>query len=256
MRVYSTEAIPLRRMDYGEADRIITVITPFRGKVRLLAKGVRRPTSRMAGQVELFNHSHLQLARGRDLDILSQAATIQSFRGIRENVVKAAHAFHLVELTDGFLEDGDPHPEVFNLLLWVLARLGEDEHTPAFIARFFELHLLSATGFRPGLQTCLRCRGAIEPGANGYSVTLGGVLCPSCAPVVPDAAPVGSDALKLLRFLQRTGCDRLQPVQVPHAVLGEAEWLMRRQLEFALERRLRASDFVHQASETALAYTP
>src|SRR5436190_22864070 len=99
-RLYSTEAIPLRRMDYGEADRIITILTPFQGKVRVLAKGVRRPTSRMAGHVELFNHAQLQLARGRDLEILSQAATVASFRSLREDVVRAAHAFHLAELTD------------------------------------------------------------------------------------------------------------------------------------------------------------
>src|SRR5436189_3955088 len=117
-RVYSTEAIPLRRMDYGEADRIITVFTPFQGKIRLLAKGVRRPTSRMAGHVELFTHAQMQLAKGRDLEILSQASTISAFRRIREDVVRAANAFHLAELTDGFLQDGDSHPDVFNLLLW------------------------------------------------------------------------------------------------------------------------------------------
>ena len=253
-RVYSTEAIPLRRMDYGEADRIITVLTPFQGKVRLLAKGVRRPTSRMAGHIELFNHTQLQLARGRDLEILSQAATIASFRGIRDNVVKAAQAFHLAELTDGFLLDGDAHLEVFNLLLWSLARLSEDEFAPEFIARFFELHLLSAVGFHPGLQTCLRCQTNIEPGANGYSVFLGGVVCPLCAPIVPDASPVGSDALKLLRFLQRTSRDSLRVVHVASPVLSEAEWLMRRHLEFALERKLRATDFVRRAMESAPAY--
>jgi DNA repair protein RecO (recombination protein O) len=255
-RIYSTEAIPLRRMDYGEADRIMTVLTPFHGKVRILAKGVRRPTSRMSGHLELFNHTQLQLARGRDLQILSQASTIQAFRGIRESVVKAAHAFHLVELTDGFLQDGDSHPEVFNLLLWALGRLGEDEHVPGLIARCFELNLLSAAGYRPDLQTCLRCQTAIEPGSNGYSVNLGGTLCPACAPLVPDATPVGSDTLKLLRFLQRTPRDRLGPVQVPETVLAEAERLMRRHIEFALERRLRASDFVRQASEATPVYTP
>lgn len=241
-------------MDYGEADRIITVLTPFQGKVRLLAKGVRRPTSRMAGHVELFNHAQLQLARGRDLEILSQAATIQAFRGIRENVVKAAQAFHLAELTDGFLQDADAHPEVFNLLLWALARLSEDEFEPGYIARFYELHLLSAVGFRPDLQACLRCQIAIEPGSNRYSVTLGGVVCPVCAPLVLDATPVRSDALKLLRFLQRTARDRLRAVNVADQVLGEAERLMRRHLEFALERRLRASDFVRQATESTPAY--
>jgi DNA repair protein RecO (recombination protein O) len=252
-RLYTTEGIALRRMDYGEADRILTVLTPFAGKVRVLAKGVRRPSSRMAGHVELFNHAQLQLARGRDLEILSQATTLHSFQGIRENLISAAHAFHLAELADAFLQDGDPHPEVFNLLLWALSRLS-DADGAAIIARCFELQLLNAAGFRPDLQQCLRCQAVIEPGNNGYSVAMGGVLCPACAPVVPDAAPIGSDTLKLLRYLQRTPRERVQLVQVPPGVLGEAERLMRRHIEFALERRLRATDFVRQASETAPAY--
>lgn len=236
-------------MDFGEADRLLTVLSPSLGKLRVLAKGVRRPSSHMAGHVELFAHTHLQLARGRDLDIVTQASTIEPFRTLRENMVKVAHAFHLAELCDGFLQDADPHPAVFGLLLSTLHRLAGDDYRASFAARAFELHLLQEVGYRPDLTTCLRCQSRIEPGANSYSVSLGGAVCPQCALTVPDAGPISSDVLKLLRHLQRTPNDRLRPVAVSEAVLREAERVMRRHLEFALERRLQASDFVRQATE-------
>ena len=242
-------------MDFGEADRILTVLSPSLGKLRLLAKGVRRPSSRMAGHVELFSHTHYQVAKGRDLDVLTQAATIEPFRALRENMVKVAHAFHLADLCDGFLQDADPHADAFALLLSALGRLAGDEYEPSFVTRAFELHLLQEVGFRPQLTGCLRCRSAIEPGPNSYSVSLGGVLCPACAPIVPDAIGISPEALKLLRFLQRTPDAGLHAVAVADAVLGEAERVMRRHLEFALERRLKASDFVHRAIE-AMPATP
>lgn len=246
-RIYSTEAITLRRMDFGEADRILTVLTPFMGKLRLLAKGVRRPTSRIAGHVEPFSLAQLMVTRGRDLDLLTQASTIESFREVREHLVKVAHAFHFAELIDGFLQDRDPHPEVFELFRGALGLLCDDAYTPSLVARYFEVQLLDAVGYRPELAKCLRCGSEVEPVSNGYSVSLGGVLCPECAPLVADGGPVRADALKLLRFLQRTPAARFHPVAAPAEVMSEGERVLRRQLEYALERCLRATEFVHQA---------
>src|SRR4051812_4484265 len=115
-RLLSTDAIPLKRMEYGEADRIITVLTPDRGKLRVLARGVRRSTSRMGGHLELFAHAHLVLARGRDLDTVTQASTVEPFRTVHEDMVAVSYAYHLAELVDSLLQDHDPHAEVFSLL--------------------------------------------------------------------------------------------------------------------------------------------
>src|SRR5262245_36415544 len=142
IRIYPTEGIALKRMDFGEADRLVTVLTPHYGKIRLLAKGVRRPTSRMAGHLELFAHVHLMVARGRELDIATQASTIEPFREVRESLIAASYAYHLGELIDSFLEDRDEHADVFDLLRHALAALGEEVVPPELVARHFELHLL------------------------------------------------------------------------------------------------------------------
>src|SRR5947208_1116965 len=136
-RLHSTDAIPLKRMDYGEADRIITVLTPDRGKLRILARGVRRSTSRMAGHLELFSHAHLVLARGRDLDTVTQASTVEPFRRTREDMIAVSYAYHLAELVDSLLEDNDPHAEVFRLLREALSALEEHPATPDLVARHF-----------------------------------------------------------------------------------------------------------------------
>jgi DNA repair protein RecO (recombination protein O) len=250
-RVYPSPAIALKRMDYGEADRIVTVLTPDYGKLRLMAKGVRRSTSRMAGHLELFSHAHLMIARGRDLDLATQASTIEPFRGVREDLVKASHAYHLGELVDALLEDRDAHRPVFVLLRDALAALEAGFPRAELVARHFELQVLGEVGFRPELGACLSCRAGIQPDRNRYSVPLGGVLCPSCGPGEVTAAPIAVDLLKLLRLLQRTPRVRELGVRVPDVVVKGAERLLQLQLEHVLERRLRAAEFVRRVAEDA-----
>lgn len=257
IRVYSTEAIALKRMDFGEADRILTVVTPHYGKLRLMAKGVRKTTSRMGGHLELFAHSQLLVARGRELDVVTQASTIEPFRLLRESLERISFAYHLAELVDGFLQDRDEHPEVFLLLRDALGGLDSGDVSKLLIARHFELHLLAAVGFRPQLECCLACDEAIAPGANAYSVPRGGVFCPACSAHEGTASPIAVDILKAVRFLQRTAAlDRLSAVRVPDAVLRDVEGLLRRQLEFVLERRLRAADILQQLAQAPAGAAP
>lgn len=253
-RVYSSEAIPLKRMDFGEADRIITLLTPGLGKIRVIARGVRRSTSRMAGHLELFSHAHLVLARGRELDVVTQASTVETFRALRENLAKSSQAYHLAELVDLFLQDRDEHRAVFLLLRAALEALAGFDVLPDLVARHFEVQLLGAVGFRPQLYSCLSCEAPIQAEANAYSVALGGVVCPGCAANEPSARPVATDTLKLLRFMQRTGSPADVGVAVPGATLRDAERLLREVLEFVLERRLRATEFVHQVAEASAGY--
>ncbi|MPZ14770.1 MAG: DNA repair protein RecO [Chloroflexi bacterium] len=253
-RVYAAEAITLKRMDFGEVDRIITVFTPEHGKMRLLAKGVRRSTSRMAGHLELFAHSHVMIARGRDLHLTTQASTIEPFREVREDLQKSSYAYHLAELVDAFLQDWDPHRGVFILLRDALAALAEVVIAADVIARHFELHLLDAVGFRPQLTSCLSCATEIRPGDNGYSVALGGIFCPQCAAQEPSTSPIADDTLKVLRYLQRTQSVRGITIRTPAAVSLDSERWLRRHLEFVLERRLRAVEFVRHVAETLNGY--
>jgi len=253
-RLLSTDAIALKRMDYGEADRIVTVLTPDRGKLRVMARGVRRSTSRMAGHFELFAHAHVLLARGRDLDTVTQASTVNAYRSLHEDMVALSHTYHMAELVDLLLQDHDPHPEVFTLLQHALSALDERQIAPDLVVRHFELHLLNVVGFRPELTVCLGCSEPIEPGSNGYSVARGGVFCPSCSAREPSAPVIDVDTLKLLRFLQRTRSARDLTLRAPADASKDAERVLRRHIEHVLERRLKAADFVRIVAETASGY--
>jgi len=114
-RSYRTEAIVIRRRDIGEADRLLTLYSPSVGKIRVVARGARKPLSRKTGHVELYMRSTFQLARGKGLDIVSQVELLDSYRPIREELVKSSYASYLVELLDQFTADSDPDPDKYHL---------------------------------------------------------------------------------------------------------------------------------------------
>ncbi len=122
-RVYSTEGFTLRRTDFGEADRILTLFTPTYGKIRAIAKGVRKTKSRLAGHLEPFTRTQLLLATGRDLDIVTQAEGRERFERLPTDFWSATAAWYVAELVDRFLEDADPHPRLYALFVETLRRL-------------------------------------------------------------------------------------------------------------------------------------
>ncbi len=240
-RLYRAEAIVLRRMNLGEADRLLTLYTPEWGKIRVLAKGVRKPTSRKAGHLELFTHSRLLMAKGRSLDIVTQAETISSFLPLRQDLTRTSYAYYVAELVDRFLEEGEESPALFRLLLKGLGHLSEAQD-PRLVVRYFELHLLEQVGYRPELYRCLGCSREIEGEAH-FSSSQGGVLCPACGGK-GEGSPLSADLLRYLRLLQSGDyaiCKTLQPTPEVHSGL---ERTMRHYISYILERRLRSLDFI------------
>jgi len=155
MATYKTEGVILKRLNYGEADRILTIYTKYRGKIRAIAKGVRKITSRKGGNLELFNHCVLFLAEGRNLDIVTEAQVVHSFSRVSDDLEKTATAFYLVELIDQLTPDGQVNRQVFDLLVENLGELksrrpacrqGRAEELGAVI-RSFEINLLKLLGF-------------------------------------------------------------------------------------------------------------
>ncbi len=145
MAQYRTDGIILKRSDFGEADRILTIFTQKRGKITALAKGVRRMESRKSGNVELLNWVTLFLAEGRTMDIVTEAQAKETFIALKEDLVRAGYAYHMLELVDRLLPERQPHPDIFALTTTVLTLLSR---TPRqLIIRAFEVRLLTALGF-------------------------------------------------------------------------------------------------------------
>lgn len=243
IRLYRCEAIVLRRHDVSEADRILTLYTPDRGKLAAIAKGVRRISSRKSGHVELFTHVAVLLAAGRNLEVLTQAETIEPFHGIREDLIRMTYAYHVAELTDRLTVDASPLPAAFWLLRDTLRAVAEADD-PALAARFFEIRLLGLLGFRPQLFSCVACGRAVEPAGNAFSPDMGGVLCPACAAAHPQAIPLGEREFRVLRFLQTREWPMARQVVLEATTRGGLERIMEAYVRHILERDLHSVTFL------------
>lgn len=247
-RSFRLEAVVLRHADWGEADRLLTLYTRERGKVRAIAKGVRKIKSRKAGHLEPFTRVTLQLARGRDLLIVTDADTIDAYQPLREDLIKTGYASYLVELLDRFTyEEESENYNIFRLLTESLSRVA-NEPDPWLAIRYYEVHLLHHLGFRPQLFECANCREEIEAVDQFFSAAQGGVLCPRCGAGLPGVWNVSVEALKYLRHFQRSSYAETQRARPSPQVRDEVEALMQHYVTYLLERGLNTPKFLRQVT--------
>ncbi len=242
-RVYRTRAIILKRREQGEADRVLTIFTPEYGKRVVIARGVRKPTSRKAGHLEPFTHAALMLAKGKTWDVVTSAQTITSFRKLREDLDLTAYAYYFCELLDAFVQEEDPHPEMYDLLLTTFRRL-ENSPNPPLTARWYELSLLRYAGFAPQFFQCVQCGAQIQPTTNYFSHEQGGVLCPAHGEGVKGAAPLPLNVLKVLRFVQTQPYSHIIQIKLHPGTIRQTEKFMSDYLRYLLERRLKSARFI------------
>lgn len=245
-RTYRTQAVVLRRRDYSDADRIVTIYTPRLGKVDLIAKGARKTTSRKAGHLELFSHAALLVAQARTWDIVTEATTVESFLHLRADLDRIGWAGYVCELVDAFGSAEDENQELWEMLLYALRVLDSSEAEIDLFLRWFELHLLSLVGFQPELFHCLSCGDELQPVTNYLNLAAGGVYCPRCGEAAGGTEPIEPGLLKVLRHIQRSSWPEVRAVQLrPETLLG-VESILHRYLLLVLERRLRSVDFVRR----------
>ncbi|MFN8523712.1 MAG: DNA repair protein RecO [Chloroflexota bacterium] len=242
-RTLRCQGLVLRRHDVGESDRVVVMFTRERGKLRAVAKGARKTSSRKAGHLELFTHVDVLLEQRRDMDFVGQVDTLDSFRAIREDLTRTSLAYLVTELVDSLTEEGDEQPELFDLTVQALESL-QDAPDPRLVVDHFAMQLLELLGFRPAIGECLRCGSELEPGSNFFSPFLGGALCPRCGPAEPSASAIATPTLKLLRNLQRLRRPGSLRVVIPLDVQRETSRVLRELIERHSERRLRSTAFI------------
>ena len=250
-RAIRTETIVLRQQVFGEADRLLTLLTPDRGKLRAIAKGVRRPSSRKAGHLDLFMRSDVLLALGRNLDIITQAQIIDSYLALRDDLLRSSYASYCVELLDCFTPEGETNHELYRLLADTLSRLSGSDNLPLTV-RHYELHLLDLVGFRPELERCLGKGEPVQPEDQYFDPLMGGVLCSHCGSQRRGAWPISMDALRLMRFLQRSPYGAVANLRVRPNVVAELERTHVRYITVQLQRQLKSVDFLERVRRGSL----
>lgn len=243
-RLYNTRGVILRRRDVGESDRIVVVYTLEHGKRSFSARGSRKPTSKIAGQVEPFSLVDLHLARTRGLDIVSQAVARNFFPNIRTSEQLIAVAGIIAELVDSMTPDDQANRSVFDLLVASLTLL-DAGHDPVLILVACQLGLLRHLGYRPSLSVCSLCEADLAPVEQGFSLE-SGVVCPNCRRNVASVLPISAGALKLLRATDRGDLTSLLRMKIDPRIVDEADQLLAAYTRHILGRSSRAREVVRE----------
>ncbi len=248
-RSFRVDAVVLRHSDYGEADRLLTLYTRQLGKTRAIAKGARKIASRKAGHIEPFTHVRLQLAKGRDTLIVTQADTVDAYLPLRDDLILTSQASYVLELLDRFTyEDETENSAIFRLLTDTLSRLAS-QLDPWLVIRYYEIRLLDHLGFRPQLFECANCGREVKPEDQFFSFSAGGVICPRCGQGLRHLHNVSVETLKYLRHFQRSSYAEASRARPSPEVQKEAESLMQGYFTYLLERELNTPGFLKKIKE-------
>src|SRR2546425_8337832 len=242
LATYRDRAVVLRKLDYGEADRIFTLLTREHGKVGAIAKGVRRPTSKLGPSLELYGHVDVLLAKGRgELDVVAQVARLPGYR-IEGDVARMAHAALIAELAERVCEDRHPVDGVYELTVMAMDELAR-ETDPRRASAWFLMSALDLLGYAPQLMSCVSCERPLAPKPAAFSAEAGGFLCDKCAPPALDLVPLA--AIKVLRLMASGDVDTYRRLKLDAALMASIDGVLQSQLEYHMDRRLKSLAFLN-----------
>ena len=237
MALYHDQGVVLRTHKLGEADRIVTFLTRGRGKVRAVAKGVRKTKSRFGARLEPTSHVKLLFYEGRELDIVTQAESLDHFRPLRDDLDRLGEAVSMLEAADQLSLEREANPRLYEMLVGALRTLSEQD-APLVVPAFF-LKVLSLEGFRPQVEQCLVC--GVDGPLVSWHIEEGGLCCVAHrqgVALTPEAVDVLQQVLG--GRLGAALSERREPV------VSEVDHLAIRALEHHLERRLRSVAALHR----------
>lgn len=244
MASYAAHGVILHRLQLGETDRVVTLLSQERGKVAAVAKGSRKPGGKLTGATELFTYGRFLLAEGRNLDIITQCEVIEGFTSLRENLDLLARAAYVCELADHMLDDRQPSPSTLDLLLWALHVLATGPHLPDVLVHSFEIRVLQDRGYGLELRQCVRCGAQAQPGSAWVSPQMGGRVCGQCRRSASDGAAMAPSALDLLASLLNWDAVAVGQAEPQPADMAAVQRLLRWAIRHRTDREMRSSGFL------------
>jgi DNA repair protein RecO (recombination protein O) len=242
-KTYRAEGLVLKNIPFGEADLLVTLYTREIGKVRAVAKGARRSNSKLVGHFEPLTAIRLSLARGRNLDIITQVEVSDNFAFLKSDLPTLAKGLYVAELVDGFGPESTANSSMYDLAVETLRAVSQNP-TWDLALRYFELHLLRVSGFMPELFQCVECRTPLAPDSHRFSPNAGGTLCLGCAPPGVQVRPLSLRALKVLRLLHHSRVAELPHLQIDGALGQELKSLLSSTIAYWLDKEIRSNSFL------------
>ncbi len=261
--ILKTAGIVIRRQNFSEADRILTIFTERFGKVKAIAKGVRKIKSHLAGSLEPFVLSDLQLHEGKTFYTVTGAAVKNGFPVLHEDLRKMAGAFYVGELVDKFEKEGQKSERVFELLARMLEVVDRDDYrqdqgtvpsggqsplSSSLILRIFEVQLLKESGFWGDLSICLHCKKKLQPAENYWDGEEGGIICGRCQGQFHHGRLVSNNLIKFFRLVEKEGFDLTGRFNFKRELAAEAESVLSGYIKGVLESDLKSRHFLHHLS--------
>lgn len=250
MAIQKTEGILLRRQDLRETSLILTFYTKDFGKMKGIVRGVRGPHAQYGGgSLEIFAYDEVVFYERKRSDIytISQCDLLEFFDPVRESLERLAYAAYIVELLDSVTAIGDKSPDAFELLLNSL-KLLSGESSARRVTRIFEIKLLHILGLMPTLEKCANC-GRPADSQGRFSFRHGGLICKNCLGADREARPILAGTAKFIEHIRSLPFEKVARVKVTPEVGRELEDILRKFLDYHIERRLRSLEFLKEIAK-------
>lgn len=246
MSTYTVKAVNLKTHSLGESDKILTLFSLEEGLIRAVAKGAKKTTGKLTSRSDLFQYNEMFLSRGKSLDIVTQASSIQSFSGLRKDLKKIYIASYWSELLLDTLEDREPHLPVFHLLIEGLTHLERGEHPEALLL-YFELKLMDFAGYRPHLNSCGGCGVKEVEDQFFFNPDQGTLLCQSCreaaSPIV-FYMPLSPQTVQFVNRLSHASPEVAGRLKIGRELFGQAKRFTSAHLQYHLSGRHKKYSFM------------
>ncbi|MGO4887218.1 DNA repair protein RecO [Anaerobacillus sp. MEB173] len=243
------EAIVIRTTDYGESNKILTLYTREFGKIGVMARGSKRPKSRLASLSQLFTYGTFLFQKNSGLGLLNQGEIINSFRVIRNDLFHTAYAAYIVELLDKLTDDQERNPYLFELLCQTLTFINE-EMDAEILTRIFEIKMLRVAGISPQLDCCARC--SAQDGEFVFSIKEAGFLCHRCRHIDSHSLSISTSTAKLLRLFYHFDLQRLGNISVKEETRAQLKKVINTYYDEYSGLRLKSKRFLDQLDNMSL----
>tara|TARA_B100000945_G_scaffold75862_1_gene58482 strand:- start:20896 stop:21660 length:765 start_codon:yes stop_codon:yes gene_type:complete len=238
-----TESIVLKVFDFGEADRIFTLLTPDNGIIRAVAKGVRKPKSRMGGHIDVLSKVNIYISLGENLSNISQAEIINNYSILKKDLSLISISFYILELCEKFSVENDPNNDIYYHLSYTLDILQENLQNPLLI-RWFEINLLTVSGFLPELYNCLISGEELDEGDHLFSSVNGGLVDKKYATSTDSYIPIDKNSIKALRYLSNNGWPEVNKINFGSNSLDKLKIILRKYIQTITNSQINSEKFL------------
>ena len=245
MSYLRTKGLVIKEVNTGEADKIVTIFSKSRGRIPALAKGARRPRSKLVAGTQFLCYCDYMLFSGRDMYSVNSCEVLEPFYEIRNDVVRLTYAAHFIDIISDAVYENQPSPKVLQLLLNSLHMLSKTLKDPQLIARIFELRFLSIIGYAPYVKSCMIC-GKEDCSCVAFSFRKCGFICDrdSCAANDPFSIELSQGAARAIQYIVHAKPSELFSFRLSQQVLDELAKVNRRYLRERLEKDYTKLDFL------------